>query len=72
MMEAILISQVALWVLLLIMAGLQLAVLRQIGVIHERIAPMGALTLDKGPKEGEMAPSFDLIDLQKQRVQLGG
>lgn len=72
MSEALIISQVALWVLLLIMAGLQLALLRQVGVIHERIAPMGALTLDKGPKEGENAPQFDLIDLRKRRVKLGG
>jgi methylamine dehydrogenase accessory protein MauD len=72
MSEALLISQVALWVLLLIMAGLQLALLRQIGVIHERIAPMGALTLDKGPREGESSPLFDLLDIRKRRVRLGG
>jgi methylamine dehydrogenase accessory protein MauD len=61
-----------LWVLLLVVAALQLALLRQVGVIHERIAPMGALTLDKGPKEGESAPVFDLLDLRKRRVHLGG
>jgi methylamine dehydrogenase accessory protein MauD len=72
MSEALLISQIALWVLLLVMAGLQLALLRQIGVIHERIAPMGALTLDKGPKEGENAPLFDLLDIRKRRVKVGG
>jgi methylamine dehydrogenase accessory protein MauD len=70
--EAMFISQIALWVLLLVMAGLQFALLRQIGVIHERIAPMGALTLDKGPKEGEEAPRFDLVDLGKRRVTIGG
>jgi methylamine dehydrogenase accessory protein MauD len=72
MTEAIVISQVALWILLLIMAGLQLAVLRQIGVIHERMAPMGALTIDQGPREGEDAPLYDLLDLKKRRVILGG
>jgi methylamine dehydrogenase accessory protein MauD len=72
MTEALLISQIALWVLLLVMAGLQLALLRQIGVIHERIAPMGALTLDKGPKEGENAPLFELLDIRKRRVKVGG
>jgi methylamine dehydrogenase accessory protein MauD len=72
MMEALLISQAALWVLMLVMAGLQLALLRQVGVIHERIAPMGALTLDKGPKEGESAPLFDLVDLRKRTVKIGG
>ena len=72
MSEALLISQIALWVLLLIMAGLQLALLRQIGVIHERIAPMGALTLDKGPKEGESAPTFEALDLGRRRIKIGG
>src|SRR5258708_6484162 len=72
MSEALLISQIALWVLLIIMAGLQLALLRQIGVIHERIAPMGALTLDKGPKEGESAPNFEMLDLSQRRIKLGG
>jgi methylamine dehydrogenase accessory protein MauD len=72
MLEALVISQIALWVLLLIMAGLQLALLRQVGVIHERIAPMGALTLDKGPKEGEMSPVFDLTGLDQRRIRIGG
>ena len=72
MLEALFISQAVLWVLVLAMAGLQLALLRQIGVLHERIAPMGALTLDKGPKEGEAAPQFDLIDLGRRAVKLGG
>ena len=65
-------QRVLLWVLLLVMAGLQLALLRQIGVIHERIAPMGALTLDKGPKEGESSPLFDLLDIRKRRIKIGG
>jgi len=72
MQEALLISQVILWVLLLVMAAIQLAVLRQIGVLHERIAPMGALTIDSGPKAGENAPRFDVVALGGQRVRIGG
>ncbi|MGH7780248.1 MAG: methylamine dehydrogenase accessory protein MauD [Candidatus Binataceae bacterium] len=72
MSHALFISQVVLWILMLVMAGLQLALLRQIGVLHERIAPMGALTIDKGPKEGETAPVFELIDLGRRRVMIGG
>ena len=56
MLEALVISQILLWVLLLLMALMMLALLRQVGILHERIAPMGALTLDRGPKEGEQAP----------------
>ncbi|MHB8380847.1 MAG: methylamine dehydrogenase accessory protein MauD [Candidatus Binataceae bacterium] len=72
MPHALVISQVALWILMLVMAGLQLALLRQIGVLHERIAPMGALTIDKGPKEGDSAPVFELTDLRRRRVTIGG
>jgi methylamine dehydrogenase accessory protein MauD len=72
MQEALVISQVVLWVLLIAMAGLQVALLRQIGVLHERIAPLGALTIDKGPREGELAPVFELVDLGRRRVAIGG
>ncbi|HVO23616.1 MAG TPA: methylamine dehydrogenase accessory protein MauD [Candidatus Margulisiibacteriota bacterium] len=71
MLTALLISQVVLWILLLVMVAVQLAVLRQVGVLHERIAPLGALTIDKGPKEGESAPLFDLVDLRGRRVRIG-
>jgi len=72
MLEALVISQVVLWILMIGMAAVQLAVLRQVGVLHERIAPLGALTIDKGPKEGESAPLFDLVDLRGRRVRIGG
>ncbi|HUY38567.1 MAG TPA: methylamine dehydrogenase accessory protein MauD, partial [Candidatus Binataceae bacterium] len=42
------------------------------GVLHERIAPMGALTIDKGPKEGEAAPMFELTDLRRHPTLIGG
>jgi methylamine dehydrogenase accessory protein MauD len=72
MAQALVISQVALWVIVLVLAAVVLALLRQVGVLHERIAPMGALTLDKGPKEGDAAPRFDLFDLGGRAVHIGG
>jgi methylamine dehydrogenase accessory protein MauD len=72
MQEALLISQIVLWIVVLLVAGLQLVLLRQVGVLHERIAPLGALTLDQGPKEGEAAPRFDLFDLRRRAVTVGG
>ena len=72
MMEALVVSQVLLWILLIAVAVLQLALLRQVGVLHERIAPMGALTLDKGPAEGQSAPLFTLPDTDQHPVQIGG
>ena len=73
MLEALVVSQVLLWVLVLAMALMMLALLRQVGVLHERIAPMGALTLDRGPKEGEAAPLFEVKDLRNGApMRIGG
>lgn len=73
MLEALLISQIVLWVVMLGLAVTVFALLRQIGVLHERITPMGALTLDRGPKEGETAPVFDIPDLlERGTVRVGG
>jgi methylamine dehydrogenase accessory protein MauD len=73
MLEALLISQIVLWVIVAGLAVTVLALLRQIGVLHERITPMGALTLDRGPKEGEPAPIFDIPDLlDRGTIRIGG
>ena len=72
MHEALAISQVVLWIVVVILAATVLALARQIGVLHERIAPMGALTIDKGPKVGDAAPIFDLYALDQSPVTIGG
>jgi methylamine dehydrogenase accessory protein MauD len=72
MHDALAISQVVLWVVVLVLAATVLALARQIGVLHERIAPMGALTIDKGPKIGDVAPIFDLYALNRAPVTIGG
>ena len=72
MHDALAISQVVLWIVVVILAATVLALARQIGVLHERIAPMGALTLDKGPKVGDAAPIFDLHALNQSLVTIGG
>jgi methylamine dehydrogenase accessory protein MauD len=48
------------------------ALARQIGVLYERIAPMGALVTDSGPKLGEAAPKFELPALNGARISIGG
>jgi len=71
MHDPLVISQVVLWIVVVILAGTVLALARQIGVLHERIAPMGALTIDKGPKVGDPAPVFDLPDLAGHSIRVG-
>ena len=59
-MDPMTVSHLLLWVVVLVLGVAVLALARQVGVLHERIAPMGALMMDSGPKVGELAPSFTL------------
>ena len=72
MLEALLISNVILWVLVVALAAIVVALIRQIGVLHERVAPAGALVGREGPRIGEAAPHFDLLDWSGQRRTIGG
>jgi len=71
MPEALIISQAILWIAVAVLATVVFALVRQIGVLHERIAPIGALTIDKGPKVGEHSPLFELADLNRTPVTIG-
>ncbi len=72
MLEALLISNVVLWVLLIVLAAVVVALVRQIGVLHERVAPAGALVGRGGPRIGEAAPRFELADWSGTRLTIGG
>jgi len=70
-MTALVISNVILWVIVLALVLVVLALSRQIGVLYERVAPMGALTMDKGPQVGDAAPVMELQDLRGRAVTVG-
>jgi methylamine dehydrogenase accessory protein MauD len=72
MLEALLVSNVVLWVTVLVLAAVVMALVRQIGVLHERVAPAGALVGRDGPRVGEAAPRFELPDWSGNRVIIGG
>ncbi len=71
-MVALYVSTVLLWLAVGVLALLVLALARQVGVLHERVAPLGALMLDQGPKVGERAPIFEVKDLFGRPTRLGG
>jgi len=48
------------------------ALVRQVGVLYERVAPAGALMAGKGLKTGEEAPVFDLQALDGRAIRIGG
>lgn len=72
MQNALVVSQVMLWLAVIVLGLVCLALVRQIGVLYERIMPVGALVVDKGPAVGAVAPAFDLRDLYQHEVRIGG
>lgn len=60
----------ALVVLVLIFAVIALA--RQIGILHTRLAPAGALMTTAGPKVGQKAPELALVDIKGMPLTIGG
>lgn len=68
----LLISQAMLWLAVLALAVAVLALARQVGVLHERIAPVGALALGRGPQTGETAPQLTVRTLAGTSVPIGG
>jgi len=72
MINTLIISNIILWVLVLVLVAVVFALVRQIGVLYERVAPAGALMAGKGLKTGELAPVFDLQTIQGKAFRLGG
>ena len=71
-MTALAVSNIVLWVLVLALSAVVLALVRQLGVLHERIAPAGALMLNRGLAVGEPAPVVEVADLEGAAHQVGG
>ena len=64
-------SVFVLWLVVIGLSLVILALVRQIGVLHERINPVGALMLAKGPKVGESAPALTVTDLAGRSFDIG-
>jgi methylamine dehydrogenase accessory protein MauD len=70
-MSALAVSNVVLWVLVLALSAVVLALTRQLGVLHQRIAPAGALVLNRGLAVGEPAPVLELAALDGRELRVG-
>lgn len=68
-----LVSYVVLWALVVALALLTLALARQIGTLHLRLGPRGALELDEeGPPLEEAPEPVDARDLDGRQFTVGG
>ena len=70
-MDILLVSHVLLWVALIVMAVLLFALTRQVGILHERVAPAGALAVNQKLKVGQDAPAMSLQTLDAKLVEVG-
>lgn len=71
-MNALLISNLLLWCVVLVLSVLVFALMRQIGVLHERVFPAGALMTMAGPAVGETAPLHTVTTWSGKTRQIGG
>lgn len=72
MTTALVVSMLVLWLAVAVLAVVVFALVRQIGVLHQRIAPVGALMIGGGPKTGEAVPVLELEDLAGAGLRIGG
>ncbi|HZD52823.1 MAG TPA: redoxin domain-containing protein [Woeseiaceae bacterium] len=71
MIAALTASIVVLWIAVGVLAIVVVALARQVGVLHERVMPAGALLMAGGVRPGEAAPEHLLKDIRGRDVQIG-
>jgi methylamine dehydrogenase accessory protein MauD len=72
MQNGLIVAVALLWVLVIALSITVFALARQVGILFERIAPMGALMTDSGPKVGEEVTPFALTALDGRPIAIGG
>lgn len=65
-------SQILLWIAVIVLATVVAALARQVGILHERIAPAGALTLHQKVNVGDVASPMTLTTIDGQSLTVGG
>ncbi len=61
----LIVSSILLWIAVIGLSLLVLALTRQIGVLHERVAPAGALMMNQTLKVGDTSPQVLVQDLNR-------
>jgi methylamine dehydrogenase accessory protein MauD len=71
MLTLLIVSQILSWIVILGLGLALLALARQVGVLHLRVAPAGALMTGKGPTVGEAAPVMEAVTLDGAALTIG-
>ena len=71
MLGILIASQIVSWIVILCLGLALVALARQVGVLHVRLAPAGALMTGKGPVVGEPAPHLNVETLDGAALVIG-
>lgn len=66
-----LVSHISQWFFMVVLGSVLLALARQIGILHMRLGPAGALMGNPGLEIGEPVPSLEVTDIHGRLVTLG-
>ncbi|MTH78029.1 redoxin domain-containing protein [Paracoccus aestuariivivens] len=70
-MEIMTFALIALWVVVLVQLALTYVLARQIGILFERVSPVGAMISGSGPELGSKVPELALPNLNGSGFVLG-
>ena len=71
-MTILIVSQILSWAAVIALGIICLALARQIGVLHERVAPAGALAINQKLRAGDRAPELTAETLKGELFTVGG
>lgn len=76
-MDILVVSNILLWIVVVVLVTVIYALTRQIGILYERVAPAGALAMNKNIEVGQLAPELSLQTLStkstaSKMIDIGG
>ena len=72
MILSLIVSQIVSWIVMAALVVALLALARQVGVLHMRVAPAGALTTAGGPSVGSGTTVVEATTLKGDHIHVGG
>ncbi len=72
MSPALMAALILQWIVIIGLAAVSLALVRQVGILHQRVAPAGALMISEGVRVGDPAPNMALRTIDGKDISIGG
>jgi methylamine dehydrogenase accessory protein MauD len=72
MLTSLIVSQILSWAIILILGVSLIALARQVGILHMRVAPAGALSTAGGPAVGDTSSVIAAQTIDGKTVMIGG